>query len=436
MPAMTDYPLREHPTSLADRPAVSFSTATHGDLLRRRSAPVLCWAFYLFIFSIPFEAADIGLDSGVFSLSKFTGYLFIPLALNEWRFCFRRPPGAFWCFLAYLVTFFTLGSLQEVQYQSDFLARLLQLSQLLILFWISYNLLLYERLARGTLLTLGLSCSLLAVLQLLGVTSQQMTITGGGERLSAFDENANTVGSALSLGLLALIGLAYDGPGTIRLRVLTLPLMAAVGICIVKTGSRGSQLALVAGLLSLLFSEEGPWVRFRNSLIVLVAIGSLLGLANHSEMVRTRWLDTVETGNAAGRETIFPVAWEMFVESPVVGWGPVHHLAELGSRLRTTRRDTHNLFLWILTEVGLLGGIPFFLGLWLCLKAAWRARTGVQGMLPLSLMVTVLIINMSGTFYNRKIHWLVLAYALAAGGSAVRRGLRGGQARGGQRMPV
>ena len=44
------------------------------------------------------------------------------------------------------------------------------LIQLLIFFWISYSLLQYDRIRKGALLTLAVSCVLVAFLQFLGVT--------------------------------------------------------------------------------------------------------------------------------------------------------------------------------------------------------------------------------------------------------------------------
>src|SRR5207244_13447285 len=49
-----------------------------------------------------------------------------------------------------------------------------------------------------------------------------------------------------------------------------------------------------------------------------------------------------------------------------------------------------------------------------CLRAAWQARRGSQGVLPLAMIVTVLMANMSGLWLYKKLNWIVLAYALAS----------------------
>src|SRR5437868_642265 len=75
--------------------------------------PVIRWGFYAFIFSIPFETADIGIHIGVLSLSRMVGYLFILLTLVQPRICFQRPPKAFWFFAAYLWVYVDVAVLQE-----------------------------------------------------------------------------------------------------------------------------------------------------------------------------------------------------------------------------------------------------------------------------------------------------------------------------------
>lgn len=377
----------------------------------------VCYAYYAFIFSIPFEEADIGIGSGYFAVSKMIGYIFILLVPLQPRLCFRSPPRAFWCFAIYLCVYVILGVYvmwsipQEPEFMAQMIGRLFTLIQVLILFWISYNLMRYERVIKGTLLMLAASCVVLAVLQALGITSE----TEAQDRVSAFGTNPNTLGALLALGLLALVGLAY-GRKEIDNKVRLLMWLSGgiLAIATIRTGSRGAMTALVVGLL--FFSLKGRSVlsMLKVGLIVIPAISSLLWVSYHSEAVRRRWEQTFLKGSLAGREDILPEAWEMFKEKPLIGWGPVYHYVELGSRFGVPAKDTHNLYLWILTETGLLGAIPFFVGLWFCWRAAWRARRSIQGVLPIAMLSCLLTINMSGTWHNRKPFWIVLAYALVS----------------------
>ena len=125
----------------------------------------------------------------------------------------------------------------------------------------------------------------------------------------------------------------------------------------------------------------------------------------------------------SGRENIFPTAWGMFKEKPFIGWGPIDNKYELGRRLQIMygdrvspdgSKDTHNMFLEILTSTGLFGAVPLLTCIILCLLAAWRARRGSQGALPIVMVITVILINMSGNWIASKLDWLMMACALAS----------------------
>ena len=169
-----------------------------------------------------------------------------------------------------------------------------------------------------------------------------------------------------------------------------------------------------AGLLVFLLRKGSHWVKLRNVALVTLALGVIMIVNLSLEMNRRRWEKTLEGGTLAGREVIYPAAWKMFLEKPLVGWGPATHYYVLGSRFFREKLDTHNLFLWLLTQVGLLGFIPYCAGLVLCFKAAWKARSGPLGILPLALLVVALVVNMSLTWLEVKVYWLILALALAS----------------------
>ena len=112
-------------------------------------------------------------------------------------------------------------------------------------------------------------------------------------------------------------------------------------------------------------------------------------------------------------------AGEMISEQPILGWQPINWYYELGRRVggnwTSIGRDAHNLFLSVLLQVGVIGAIPFLIGLWLCGQSAWMARTRSLGLLPLALVITVLAVGMSATTLGLKLHWFILSLALAAG---------------------
>jgi O-antigen ligase len=143
----------------------------------------------------------------------------------------------------------------------------------------------------------------------------------------------------------------------------------------------------------------------------------------HNPTAIIRWQMTFEEGHTSGRDTILSAASGMFLERPLLGWQPVEFQSELGSRSGVIfkTKDAHNLFFHLLLEVGAVGAIPFLIGLGLCGRAAWQARTTKLGLLPMSLFITGLLANLSSTDLVLKQFWLVLAFAQASGAaSAVR----------------
>src|SRR5262245_41351863 len=286
-----------------------------------------------------------------------------------------------------------------------------RLVQMFVLFWISFNLLRRSYMVTLTLTSFATACCLLALLNFFGIASEE---TAGG-RVSAFGEGANGVAAMFAIGILAALALVYGRMRRGRSRNLVVwAILPIIAIAMAKTGSRGGFLSLAAGVMIIVLRKGTPWAKIRNLAIVGLALGVLVLAYFSLELNRKRFGMTLEGGTMAGRELIFPAAWKLFLDSPLVGWGPGMNTKVLGARFFRDELDTHNLYLFILTEVGLLGAIPFFAGMYFCLLSAWKSRAGPQGVLPLSLMVVAIMLNMSLTWHQIKVFWLILALALAS----------------------
>lgn len=401
------------PTNTFETPA-----APARGMRRKRSVPIanrepksiIRYFYYAFIFSIPFESVDLGIRA-VGTVPKLIGVLLIALTALQPRLCWRMPPKAFWLFAAYLYLYSVWGAffvLSGSELSKDIILRFLTLFQLLILFWVSYNILQYKPVVRGALLTLIVSCTVVGGLIAAGLSTEE------GARATVGEANANLVGVTLALGSLALVGLKQGFfKRDAKLQLLFWPCFGLMAIGLVRTGSRGALVALVMALLIFPFTKANLAVKIKMSLAILVGVVILVIASFQIDAVRLRWEKTFSEGDLSGRQEIYSYAFEMFKERPL-GWGPMRNRAELGSRLGLPERDTHNLYLYLLTEVGVLGTIPFLFGLWACLKAAWRARRSFQGALPLALLLLFLAVNLKGTYLNKKFFWFVLAYSLAS----------------------
>ena len=395
--------------------------------------PLVRWAFYAFVFSLPFETIDFG---PVEPPTVLGGLLLASGALLQPRLFLRWPPAGFWCFVVYLYLCLALGALEFGAHRSEVTHDLFLLAQLTTLCWLAYCLMRDERVAAGALSALVVACVLLAVLQVTGVASKATDVGAKVERVTALGFHPTNLARIFALGLLALVGLAYARRrAALRPRYLVWPAVALVGVALVQTGSRGGLVALGAGLAVFVLRGGTLRAKLRSAVGVLLVLLFFVAVALQSEVTRGRFEKTLEEGDLARREEIYPSAWRMFREKPLLGWGGVTSTYELGSRLghpEEESKNPHNLILYVLVSTGLAGALPLLAGVALAGRAAWRARRGAHGVLPLVMFVAVLTANMSSLWLFNKLHWLVMAYALASatyggwrmadGGWRIRRG--------------
>ena len=387
--------------------------------------------YYAFVLSIPFETVlyfnkqNDGSHSGV-SASRVLGVLLFALALVETRLCFRKIPAAFWLIAWYLAAF----SLSQLWIPGEFDARFreaqLTLIQFGALFLISANLFADEEFRKRVLRVFGWGMVLVAVALILGAFGMDMSGEGRG---SIQSENPNALAGLFALAALCMVGdpLVISSERRLPYALLALPAAAVLGAGIMTTGSRGALTALAAGIAGLA-ACGGKANRSVRAAVAVVVIG-LFGVLVWREFengtpMAVRLEKTVDRGDTAGRTGIYDAAWQMFVDRPMLGYGGVMNRVVLGTSLNyasgqtgSAERDTHNQFLAVLTEVGLVGGLPFIVAVFLALWLSWKygRRTGES--LPFALMCTNFAFSMSGTGYREKIYWIIFAVAVGAGAS-------------------
>lgn len=369
------------------------------------------WSFYAFILSMPVEAVRFfGSDVTTFSLSKAFGYLFFGCLLLQVRTIFRRPPVAVYCFCGYVASYAALLLLEPGGARSGSIIRLIQIMQMIVLLWAATPLLARPDIRFRAVTAFVAGSTLLALTQ-----QYAPQATDDPTRVTALGENPNTIGAVMALAITAIVGLTRERQ--FRSPFMKTALIAMVPILLyhlVKTGSRTAFLALAAGLLTYLLATRGIGARFKAALVLtIVAVAGAVVMSQAGDL-RERLRLSIEEGNLARREEIFPAAAQMFLDRPILGWGPGGHERELGDRLGDYREtEEHNLVLFILCEGGLFEGLPYFAGALLCVAAAWRARRRGNTLAP-ALLIVLFLVNMANVFDNRKIHWLFLALALGS----------------------
>lgn len=381
-----------------------------------RVNPLVRVTLYLFVLTIPFEVPKRTIP---IEIPTIAALVFLLSTLLHPSAAYRRVPAPLLWFAAYLWVFIiaVLASGTE----SAFLATKLFLSLVIMMaiFWTAFNLMADPRVARGVMVAIVVGTAARALMQWLGIGVTEWMEWGGGVRLSVLGQNPNLSAIILSAGLVVVIGMrGRETPLLPRLGVLLVPLAVILGVAIIQSGSRGGLLCAAVGLAVFAFRGRTPGRLVLNAVMGVAAIAILAVGAMQSPVMRARVERAATTGQLAGREAIYPAAAELIAERPVLGWGPVTNQFELARRIewyRTESRDVHNLLLELLSATGIVGAVPFLTGIALCLRAAWRARGGALGVVPLAMLLAVLTGSISGTWQVSEILWLSLAVALAAG---------------------
>ena len=197
-----------------------------------------------------------------------------------------------------------------------------------------------------------------------------------------------------------LLGI-YSFTRTIAGKVGILLLIATCGYCLLYSFSRGGYLGFLVGLITIgLFKSRWMLVA---AAVILLAWQTLLPTA-----VRERILMTTEDAqegqlfdsSAQTRIDLWSDAMELFKRNPITGTGfqTYSYMGRVG-----TFRDTHNYYVKVLAETGLVGLALFLLLLWKLTRAGtalffavsdpfWRAI----GLGFIGVMISMIVMNLFG----------------------------------------
>jgi len=172
--ALTRAPLAARPRTPAPAPTVH---------------PVVRWAFYLFVLSLPFEYPKRTIPWEVTTLSC---AVFLLAALFQPRTSFARLPWAVRWLGLYLYVLLGAFVVDGGHYGDQVQKLFSLLLEAVLLLWVASNLLDYEDVARGVLVSLGVACALRAVIQLAGIGTERIVEWTGGVRITALARTRTT----------------------------------------------------------------------------------------------------------------------------------------------------------------------------------------------------------------------------------------------------
>lgn len=189
-------------------------------------------------------------------------------------------------------------------------------------------------------------------------------------------------------------------------------------VALLQTGSRGGLLTLTAGMAAalVLMFRGRRWAAY--ALLVPLVLYGLGSAVMSSEVVRARIEQTLYESDYGARDRLAEQAVDMLKERPLTGWGP-NYTEELGARTGRLRIAAHNTYLQVATAFGLLGFVPWLLGLGATGWRLWRHRQEFWAGTALAIFFALLVAMVPGNYGYGRFAWifLALAGAMPLGGS-------------------
>lgn len=380
------------------------------------------WAFYLSMFAIPFARLYVPGSGDRLGVKRVIQAFIFAAMLSRPRVCLRFVPVVLLWFLAYCAVRIIAGLWLAPEYSAMWWPNTLELLEFLLPWlWLLFNLLAYPKFSYRGLWAFAAGVSFCALLHVLGVGTVEVD-NGIDGRSTVFGQNANEIGEIYGAALVALIALGLFRVTTTSLRLLVFPMAGLVAIALAKTGSRTGALLSAIGALILLPQTRAFVPRIRRYVTLLLVAGVFAAVMYQIPTVMQR-LAPVESSSITQQEArarMIPVLFDIFLRKPIFGSGPDKYQYELTRRAMPYMAEkqqiisAHNLALWLLVETGLVGFALLAIPLAKALMAAWRARSGPCGLLPLAwlLPMTLAGLTISNPIFA-SIFWLALAYSLA-----------------------
>jgi O-antigen ligase len=242
--------------------------------------------------------------------------------------------------------------------------------------------------------------------------------------------NANTF-AILLVGIVSIGMAIFAGSRQLSRQILGVLLAGLFFYLVAKTGSRMGMLAslvsIVIAVWSYQYNRTGR--RLSGSLYWLLIGGSIIAASIAIAMsgdfatrlnalfmaVESGDFSSVGDNSLRGRATLYKKAFELFLESPLIGVG-LDGFSTAGLNYRQIGNNAHSNYMEILCSTGLLGALFYFsiyVYWWvrcLALRKPLRGGPSVGRMtLLMSLAGAILVIDLAFVTYYTKVTWLLFA---------------------------
>jgi len=364
--------------------------------------------FFLFLTAacVPFATVDI---AGIGVLLFFTVPLLILVVMPmlKSKLVVSKPGVMLFLFLCYGI----MASLWSPSFSTSFLYQYVKVVLLIICIYPNCLAVSNQKaLVNGSVV----SCLMICVFMLMG--SSAIAYVEGRATISVFgaSQDPNYIAYAFFFAFTIALDGIFSNKKAIK-KFLCVILLAVILYCVLLTGSRGSWISCASIVLIYTLSKYGKSrktiVLIAILLIALIIIYPFVLQLLPADLARRFTYEHLMHNNGSNRLDIWIKTWNIAVESPIhflVGYGT-------GSSVAITGRATHNYFLQLIIEEGLIG-----LSLFVCFAFSWlRVFVKEKSTLSLCVYVACLVMGLTLSLNTSYYFWVTFLLCILC------RGLKG-----------
>jgi O-antigen ligase len=198
-----------------------------------------------------------------------------------------------------------------------------------------------------------------------------------------------------------------------KIRTILLILIILNLYCLLYSFSRGSWLSFI-GAMSVIFFLFNKKIFISSLLIVILSSGALLSMMPVSVQERFSTIfvedESKRDQSAESRFVLWDIAMDEYIKSPIIGIGfhVFHHVNPYGGK------DTHNYFVKVLTEQGIVGLILllaiFYQSTKLSLLLYRSSNDALYKAISLGMLGAITAFFIGNMFGDRMSHYPISAY--------------------------
>ncbi len=264
-----------------------------------------------------------------------------------------------------------------------------------------------ENLLKGSFV-FAISNLVLTLFYFLNISVSDNDVDG---RDTIFGMNQNFLGVSLCIAFFVILSNIFENKLNFsKKRNLLLFALPFLFFFIIKTGSRVSLISLILGITAFVFFNKKFTVKQKTIsffvFIVLALLSWFFFLKN--SLVVERLMDTINDGDLANRDMIWDILIANFSDTFLWGVGKTGFVSIVGDA------SPHNVLLEVFLYTGLVGVFVFLIFYVIVFNRAFRRRKLENSLLPLTCMLPITGIILSGQIFDQKLIWVILATVVSS----------------------